>query len=548
MALAIATAAAALGITLCLYHICSSLFLDPLARIPGPNLFALTSWRLAYEDYRGTRTRTLHALHKRYGPVVRVGPREVSFNSTAAVRTIYGAGSGAERTRFYRMFEAYGRKNMFSFHTGREHSERKKMFARAYAKSAVLKGSTAEMIEDKVLLYLDLVERDGGTSEIFSSLHYFSIDTITQFLYGSFGKTSCLKGVEADRALIRDIIDTARRRLAWFSVHLPSYTEWLYSRTGVTGRVAHLLYPMQTPTTYTGIRRHAMSACKAYSLAAGETREEPTLIAKLWKHHRSQNTGNTLDDADVASECADHLLAGIDTTSDTLMFLIWALSRPENRTIQQTLIDEVLSMPEDSLNADGIPRVEATDKLAYVNAVIKETLRLYPPLPGSEPRSFAGTTTIDGYVISPRTVVSISPYTLHRNPDVFKDPMRFNPDRWLDPSQDTAEMNRWFWAFSSGARMCIGLQYVFPQPSALYIYAYSSSLAMAEMTTLVAAIYRKYTTTTTAGFDVVSPGVTSRYEVFYDDSCSGMRVGLSTSSVFSWKVLRSPSYRNTNAR
>lgn len=53
------------------------------------------------------------------------------------------------------------------------------------------------------------------------------------------------------------------------------------------------------------------------------------------------------------------------------------------------------------------------------------------------------------------------------------------------------------------------------------------SLAMAEMTTLVTAIYRNYTTATKGGFDLVSPGITARYEVFYEESCSGMRVSLS---------------------
>lgn len=47
---------------------------------------------------------------------------------------------------------------------------------------------------------------------------------------------------------------------------------------------------------------------------------------------------------------------------------------------------------------------------------------------------------------------------------------------------------------------------------------------MAEMTTLVAAIYRQYKTVTQGDFDVVSPGVTARYEVFFDEGCSGVRV------------------------
>lgn len=47
---------------------------------------------------------------------------------------------------------------------------------------------------------------------------------------------------------------------------------------------------------------------------------------------------------------------------------------------------------------------------------------------------------------------------------------------------------------------------------------------MAEMTTFLAALYRKYTTEPGDNFDVVSPGITSRFEVFYDEGCSGMRV------------------------
>ncbi|EMD96314.1 hypothetical protein COCC4DRAFT_77748 [Bipolaris maydis ATCC 48331] len=511
MAVAVA-AAAALGLAFLLYHLCFPLFISPLAKIPGPNAFAFTRWRLALEDFRGTRTRTIHILHKKYGPVVRLGPSEVSFNSVSALRTIYGAGSGFERTSFYNMFQVYGRKNMFSFFSGREHSERKKMFANAYAKSAMLKGANAAMVEAKVRQYLDLIARQEGSSEIFASLHYFSLDAITDFLYGKYGRTSCLEGSEADCALVNDIVDVARRRLSWFTVHLPRFTAWLYSRTGLFGRVARYFYPMQLPTTYTGIRRHAMIACQEF--ACGSPAAEPSetveqtspFIAKLWKHHCSRKTNGGLDDVDIASECADHLLAGIDTTSDTLMFLIWSLSRSESRKFQQKLIDEVRSISHESLNPYDIPTVETSDKLPYVNAVIKETLRLYAPLPASEPRQASTATVIDGYHIPAGTTVSISPYILHRNPKVFPNPTQFNPDRWIDPSENTVEMNRWFWAFSSGSRMCIGVH-----------------LAMAEMTTLVTAVYRKYTTTTVGDFDKVSPGITSRYEVFYDEGCSGVK-------------------------
>ncbi|KAJ5535459.1 hypothetical protein N7527_001713 [Penicillium freii] len=94
------------------YLLLDPLFLSPLSRVPGPKTFALTKWRLAYEDWKGARTRTIHQLHQRYGPVVRIGPDEVSFNSLAALRTIYGPGSKYGRMGFYRMFDVYGRQNL----------------------------------------------------------------------------------------------------------------------------------------------------------------------------------------------------------------------------------------------------------------------------------------------------------------------------------------------------------------------------------------------------------------------------------------------------
>lgn len=459
MSLIIAVAAITL-VALVLNHYISLLFFTPIAKIPGPWTFSLTKWRLAYEDYKGTRSRTFCKLHERYGPVVRVSPDEVSFSSTTAVRAIYGAGSGFERTGFYQMFEVEERPNMFSFSSVKAHGDRKKLLAHAYAKSGMLKGTTAALVEGKVKKYLELLEREGTMSETFTSLHYFSLDAITEFLYGRFGKTSCLQGIKEDRVLVKEMANPDRRRLTWFSVHLPRLTNWLYSRKGALGCVAQYFYPMRMPTTYTGIRIHALRACQSYAAMAdnGNGKEETSaLIARLWQYHSSRKEGG-LEDLDIASECADHLLAGIETTSDTLMFAIWCLSRPEHRHFQQKLIEEVHRISDDSLNADGIPCVEGSDKLSYVNAVIKETLRLFAPLPGSEPRSSANNATIDGYAIPARTVVSISPYTLHRNPEIFPDPERFNPERWVDESKDQAEMKKWFWAFSSGGRMCIGIQ------------------------------------------------------------------------------------------
>lgn len=243
------------------YLFVEPLFVSTLSKVPGPKWFALTKWRLAYEDWKGTRTRMIDQLHGRYGPVVRIGPHEVSFNSLASLRTIYGPGSQYGRTSFYRMFDVYGTQNLFTFHSTIEHGRRKKLLSHAYSKSTMLTDSIATMVEEKVNKYLQLVESEPAqTSDIFNTLHYYSLDNITAFLYGKWGSTRAIEGDKAHRALIGDILDPARRRLSWFAVHLPMLTRWLYTRTNTMESIVRPILPMQKPATYTGIRTFALDA------------------------------------------------------------------------------------------------------------------------------------------------------------------------------------------------------------------------------------------------------------------------------------------------
>ncbi|EME82578.1 uncharacterized protein MYCFIDRAFT_33596 [Pseudocercospora fijiensis CIRAD86] len=480
------------------------LSLNPLSKIPGPKLYAITKWRLAWEDWQARRTRTIHALHQKHGPVVRTGPNEVHFNSLTALRTIYGPGSGFGRASFYRMFDVYGKQNLFSFHSAKDHGERKKLLANAYSKSSVIRGHVAEMVSEKIQDYIHLLETQEN---IFTSLHYYSLDSITHFLYGTHGATQALKGDPASRSLMTDILDgPGRMRLTWFAVHLPAFTKWLYSRVGAVERLVRLFLPMQKPLTYTGIRAHALKAMHMYTAAAAADKIDDTakntIIGRLYQSNAK------LSDLEIASECADHFLAGIDTTSDTLMFLIWALSRPGNEGIQQKIIDEARSVPESDLDQYGAPTVEAADKLRYLDAVIKETLRLYAPLPASEPRCADIEMIIDGYTIPAWTTVCMSPYSLHRNEEVFPEPLKWSPDRWHGDTEHVSMMKKWWWAFSSGGRICIG-----------------SNLALAEMA-LVPAIYRRYRTKIKSGEEKASPGITSRVEVLWDETFAEMKVSI----------------------
>ena len=273
---------------------------------------------------------------------------------------------------------------------------------------------------------------------------FYSLDNITHFLYGAEGATHALKGNKEHQMMLNDQRDPARRKMAWFSTHMKWYVRWLGQQSGQAEQILDTLgfYPQRKPCVYTGIREYAL---KAYS--DHKPSNESTIIGRLKKFPE-------LEDLDIASECADHFLAGINTTSDTLLFLLWILSRPESKSIQQRLIEE---LSHSGLEETPSPKDLSRAQIPYFDAVIQETLGLNAPLPASEPRVYSKDTQIDRYLIPAGMIVSCQPYTLHRNPEIFTDPETFRPERWL--SNDPELKRRW-WPFSSGGRMCIGEQYV----------------------------------------------------------------------------------------
>jgi cytochrome P450 len=457
---------AAIVVALSLFHVYWTLISSPLAKFPGPKSFSLTRLRLSREDFQGTRTRTIHRLHQQYGAAVRVGPNEVSFNSLRALRQIYGAGSPFGRPpSFYRIFSMFGQTSLFTLYSSSDHATRKKMMSQMYSKSAVLKSPVADSIRSKAQQFLDLIESDPRTaSDLVRSLHFFSLDNMTWMVFGAHGATKALMGKSLDRQILSDIDEPTARRYSWFQVHLAHYTRFVMSCSSSQLRsiidVLGLL-PGKLPLAYSGLQDFALATFNTHrpdKISVPPPASESSLMMRLLHGKNENSRGNPLSDMEVAAECADNLDAGLKTTSDTLMFALWVLSLPQHRKHQERLIEEVKDAKSFLAGDASILPADACDRLPFLDALIKETLRLYAPIPASQPRISTQDTTIDGYHIPAGTVVSCQAFSMHRNPDVFPHPKTFNPDRWLASDAETAEMKRWWWPFSSGARMCLGMQ------------------------------------------------------------------------------------------
>ncbi|KAK7019700.1 hypothetical protein VNI00_018000 [Paramarasmius palmivorus] len=100
--------------------------------------------------------------------------------------------------------------------------------------------------------------------------------------------------------------------------------------------------------------------------------------------------------------------------------------------------------------------LERLEKLPYLTAVIKESLRLssgvITPMPRVVPETGA---IIAGYTVPPGTVVSIGNTFVHMNPDIFPEPERFYPERWLEDKDHS--LDRYLVALGKGPRSCIGI-------------------------------------------------------------------------------------------
>ncbi|XP_055542715.1 uncharacterized protein LOC129728307 [Wyeomyia smithii] len=164
--------------------------------------------------------------------------------------------------------------------------------------------------------------------------------------------------------------------------------------------------------------------------------------------------GKPLSDLDVREEVDTFMFEGHDTTTSGISFTIYLLAL--NQHIQQRAYDEIVAV----LGKKAEPSVlsyQTLQEFRYLETVIKEAMRLYPPVP------FIGRKLVDdlemnGTVVKAGQDFLIPIYVIHRNPEIYPDPEKFDPDRF----SETAESNRGpydYIPFSAGSRNCIGQRY-----------------------------------------------------------------------------------------
>jgi cytochrome P450 len=158
-------------------------------------------------------------------------------------------------------------------------------------------------------------------------------------------------------------------------------------------------------------------------------------------------SGERMTDKQLRDEVMTLFLAGHETTANTLAWTFYLLS--SNAAAEAKLAEEL-----QRVLGSRTPTVADLPNLPYVERVVKESMRLYPPA-WVMGREAVGECEVGGYRMPPGTTALMSQSVVHRDPRYHRDPQRFDPDRWTAGYEK--EMPRFaYFPFGGGARQCIG--------------------------------------------------------------------------------------------
>lgn len=489
-------------------HIIYPNFISPIRQVPVAHWSSrFSSLWILWIRYTEIEVRTIYKAHQRLGPVIRLAPNEISVNCVkGGIQAIYAG--GFEKHEWYpHAFIKHGCFNMFSTLESRPHSIRKRMVSNIYSKSylhssAPLSAVTKCVLYDCLLPRLEIHSQSAKVFNIFDIFNATTFDFVAGYLFGRAASCRVANMLESPD-LFEDFFtmhnDRGKGHRWFFIQELPRLTVFL-SRFGFP------IVPPMAQTAFDEVERFGIEFCneaaitlKKYNAVTAADMPEstigdfPTVYAQLkssLEKNASKEDGllNMSDDIQlqIASELTDEFLAGFETSGITLTYFAHEISKRPN--LQAELCKELLTLeppfPLQQIREGGrLPSPKALDSLPLLQALLQETLRLHAAIPGPQPR----VTPEGGCTLGPEGEygkipggirISAQAWSLHRNADIFPEPESWKPERWLDADEEKLrEMNRWFWAFGSGGRMCVG-----------------SNLAIYQMKHIIAAIWTNFRT------------------------------------------------------
>ncbi|KAK8015778.1 hypothetical protein PG991_008666 [Apiospora marii] len=419
-------------------------FLHPISHVPGPFLakFSPKLWVMR-ALYRMRFNSELQALHAKYGPAVRIGPNEVSFASLEAETAIYAKqedGRFSKDGTFLTLFSdlVLNAPTLITIPDPALHRRLHKVIEQAFTPQARAKQEPIQKLHiDMAMSSIDGLAKTGGTMDLADTLETMFWEIIGDLAFGEplmSGKRPMYEALKQRGKASMPMVEALS-----FCLTMPGIAQAL--------QLARGLVTAMTPSSQLS---KLVPSTKLRDCVERQDGREDFLTAIMG----SEKQGLTLDADAFFSNAMGLTLAGYQTTATTLAATFYHVLRYQDS--YRRLCAEIRT----SLASEEDITGERLARLPFLNACIRETLRLLPPANGKTAQRTAPKGTIAGLYIPAGTIVSADLYTIQRSPEYFADPATFRPERWLEGAEKSAEFENdnpaAYRPFLIGSRACIG--------------------------------------------------------------------------------------------
>ncbi|GAB7333384.1 hypothetical protein MBLNU13_g04996t1 [Cladosporium sp. NU13] len=411
-----------------------------LNHVPGPLLAGLSDYWRAWHQRRGELRDKLVELHKQYGPIVRYGVCSVSINDPSVVGIIYSDRAGYPIANSYKVQVgvSHGKEidSLITIADENRHNRLRRSVANAFTPAMTL---DYELHIDRTIEELLKALNKKQTFDMSRTMAYFGLDAASGFAF------NVPKGCLAADADVAGMISVTRERMR----------HW--SRWGSIPGLERLLFrnPIAMRTRkapQSGIVVAARTQLTQRMKTPQKDSETPDLLTRFLE--AMDRNPDTLNETAVVSLLISMISAGSDTSSSAIAATMFFLMKsPDKLAKLRAELQSVQNL------TTPIPAYSQVSKLPYLHAVIKEGIRLFPPLSHPIERLVpAGGADIVGKFLPQGTSVGCLQLAMHLNPQAFgADAEVFRPERWLESGAEQLRvMETAHIGFGRGRRVCIG--------------------------------------------------------------------------------------------
>lgn len=458
--------------------------------VPGPTLAAFTDlWRLFTVWSRDSHS-TYLKLHKKHGDFVRIGPNCISISKPDLIPVIYGIGKGYVKSDFYSVWQnIVNGKRVASlvFATDEaQHAAMKKPIAASYSLSTLKEFEP--LIDSTTAVFLsrldELFASTAKVCDLGTWLQWYAFDVIGELTFSK--RLGFLERGEDVEGICRSVGKNFDRcsvlgQMPWLD--LVTYKNPLYLKFfakpvsnpvigfGQRRLEERLNNPDSTTSPLIDIKDPALEEKVLHDTLPSE----PDFLSRFLTVRDEQP--DVVTDSRLLAYLFINVNAGSDTIASVLRAIFYYLLK--NPASLAKITFELLESQKAGNITTPLPTWTECQSLPYLNAVIKEALRLNPALalPMERIVPSGPGLKIGDLSLPPGTIVGIHPWVLHCDTRIFGDDTEeWRPERWLDEDEERVKyMEHHILTFGAGKRTCLG-----------------RNIAMMELTKLVPALLMRY--------------------------------------------------------